>query len=326
MPPHPRIPEELRHGPFLRAQAHAVGVTDRMLNGSSYRRLFHAVWVLRAYVMTDVDWIRAASLAMPNRARMSHLTRIQALGLGFGPLRPFHFTVAGDLHLDVPGIFLHRTEVLPPADDVGVTPAAAFIGFCATARMIDAIKVGDWLLHGDHMSTIEVADLAYRDRWRPGARQVMRVLPHLNGRSRSLKESETRAILEFAGLPAPEVNYDIVEDGIFLACGDLVYLTWKLVVEYEGRQHAEDTSQFNSDISRYKRLRGRQWDYEQITQELLRQPRTMVVHVYQKLVDRGYDGPAPVFGDHWRSLFEPIRVTPHGRRWVSHLSTASMGT
>ena len=297
-----------------------------MLNGSSYRRLFPAVWVLRAHVMTDADWILAASLAMPARARMSHLTRIQALGLDFGPLRPFHFIVAADLHLDVPDIFLHRTEVLPPVDSVGVTPAAAFIGFCATARLIDAIKVGDWLLHEKHMSVLEVAELARRDHWRPGARQVMRVLAHLDGRSRSLKESETRALLEFAGLPAPEVNHDIVEDGVFLACGDLVYLAWKLVVEYEGRQHAEDTAQFNTDISRYKRLRGRQWEYEQITQELLRQPRTMVRHVHQKLVDRGYDGPAPVFGSRWQSLFEPIRLTPHPGRWVSHLSPASMGT
>ena len=250
---------------------------------------------------------------MPTDARLSHLSRLHTLGLVFGPLRPFHFVVAGDLHLDVDDIFLHRTEVLPPCDEKGVTPAAAFIGFCATARLIDAIVVGDWLLHREYMSAIEIAELARRDNWRPGAGQARRVLPQLDGRARSIKESETRVLLEFADLPAPEVNFDIVENGAFLACGDLVYIAWKLVVEYEGRQHAEDIGQFNKDIGRYKQLRRRHWDYEQITQESLRRPREMVRSVHGRLVERGYDGPEPEFGARWQSLFEPIRTRSQRR-------------
>lgn len=302
----PKVSDALRRGPFHRRDALACGATSRMLNGLSYRRLFPEVWVWIGHVMTDLDWIAAAALAVPEDARISHLARIQMLGLDFGPLRPFHFTIPRDLHLDVDDIFLHRTEVLPPVDDIGVTPAAAFIGFCATARLIDAVIVGDWLLHHEHMSSIELAELARRDRWRPGAAQALRAVPNLDGCSRSVKESETRVLLEFAGLPKPEVNYDIIEDGVFVACGDLVYPAWKLVVEYEGRQHAEDLGQFNTDIGRYKRLRRRHWEYEQVTQETLRRPRGMVRAVHQRLVERGYDGPAPVFGRRWQSLFEPI--------------------
>ena len=43
---------------------------------------------------------------------------------------------------------------MPPTDDVGVTLAAAFIFDCAKARVIDAIKVGDWLLHHEHMTRL----------------------------------------------------------------------------------------------------------------------------------------------------------------------------
>jgi hypothetical protein len=279
-----------------------------MLNGQSWRRLFPRVWVHVDHVMSNLDWIVAAALAMPERAQMSHLTRIQALGLDFGPLRSFHFTVSGDLHIDLDDIFLHRTEVLPPLDDVGVKPAAAFIQYCATARMIDAIKVGDWLLHHRHMTVLEVAELARRDDWRPGAKQVRRVLPHLDPASRSLKESESRAVVVFAGLPVPEVNVDLVVNGRKLGCVDLLFRLWLLVLEYEGRQHAETTEQFNIDITRYAGFREELVAYIQITNEMLKHPRALVIRIHRKLVERGYDGPAPVFGARWQSLFDPIAV------------------
>lgn len=271
--------------------------------------------------MSDLDWIAAAALAMPTQARTSHITRIHALGLGYGPLRPFHFTALGDLHLDVKDIFLHRTEIwLPPYDDRGVSPAAAFIGYAETARMIDVIKVGDWLLYQGHMSAPELVELAQRDRWRPGAGQVLRVFPHLDGRARSVKESETRALLVFAGLPLPGVNVDLFDGMTFLACVDLVYERWRLIIEYEGRQHAEDHFQFDRDVGRYAGLRGAAWEYVQVTQQALKQPKNLVRHVHTKLVERGYDGPAPVFGGRWRSLFEP--VAPE-RRCLSNLKTAA---
>jgi hypothetical protein len=243
---------------------------------------------------------------------MSHLTRIQALGLDFGPREPYHFTVPGDLHIALDDVFVHRTEVLPPLDDVGVTPAAAFIQYCATARMIDAIVVGDWLLHRHHMTILEVAELARRDDWRPGAAQVRRVLPHLDARSRSVKESETRALVVFSGLPRPEVNVDLEVNGRWLGCVDLLFRIWMVVLEYEGRQHAETVEQFGRDIVRYAGFREELVAYLQITNEMLRSPRSVIRRVHRLLVERGYEGPAPVFARRWDSLFNPIAATTNG--------------
>jgi hypothetical protein len=314
MPAPHRIPAPLTRRPFARREAAALGLPPKVLRGRRFRRLFPRVWIHVDHIMTQLDWIVAASLAMPERAQLSHITRIQALGLVVGPARPFHFTVAGDLHLDLDDIFLHRTEVLPPLDDIGVTPAAAFIQFCATARMIDAIKVGDWLLHHRHMTVLEVGELARRDHWRPGAAQVRRVLPHLEPGSRSLKESESRAVLVFSGLPRPEVNKDMcTARGELLGCGDLVYVLWKLLVEYEGRQHLTDLAQWNGDIDRYRGLRDEGWRYVQVTNEKLDTPKKLVAEVYGQLVRGGYDGPTPVFGARWTSLFGPIDVRPRLR-------------
>lgn len=240
---------------------------------------------------------------MPTRAQLSHVSRIQALGLDIGDATPVHFTVSGDLHLEMNGVFLHRTEVLPPLDDVGVTPGAAFIQYCATARMIDAIKVGDWLLNNRHMTVLEVAELAKRDRWRPGARQVRRVLRHLDPGSRSLKESETRALVVSSGLPAPEVNVPLIVAGERIGIVDLLIRCVMLALEYEGRQHAESITQFNRDIHRYAAFRRNGVEYLQVTNEMLGLPKTLIHRIHARMVELGYDGPAPIFADRWESLF-----------------------
>jgi len=315
MPPPTEIPVDLRSGPFTRGQAIRVGLPGRALLGRRFVRLFPRVWVCADRPMSDADWIEAARLAMPASARMTGITRIQALGLGVGPCRPFHFVVQGDLHIDLADIMLHRTIAMPPVDDVGVSPAAAFIALAAQARVIDAIKVGDWLLNHEYMTILELLELARRDRWRPGAREAAWLVRHLDGRSRSLKESETRAILVFAGLPHPELNKNVHNSqGELLGCGDLVYLDWRLLVEYEGRQHDDDHAQWNSDIERYRGFRDDGWRYVQVTSEKLRTPRKVVAEVYGQLRRGGYEGPAPILGATWRSLFAAVSATLPVRR------------
>lgn len=313
--PAPRpVPPALLAGPFTREYAARLDVSSTMLEGQRFVRLFPRVWRHVDHVMTVPDWIEAARLAAPRGARLSHGTRIRLLGYDDGPDRPYHLTIEGDLHLAIPGIMLHRTVRMPPCDEAGVTPAAAFVQSCDDERLIDLVKKGDWLLHREHASADEIAQVAARDPWRPGAEQVAAVLPWLEERSRSPKESEVRVLLVAAGLPRPESNVDLVLGGRWLGCVDLLYRKWLLVVEYEGRQHAFDTGQFNHDIGRYGGLRREDVAYVQITQEMLRQPRALVTYVHSELVRAGYDGPAPVFGEAWHAAF---RRVPSRRRWDS---------
>lgn len=307
MPAPPPLPRAVLDGPFTSAHAASLGLSEKVLRGQRFRRLHPRVWVHVDRALTQEDRIRAAELALPSRAQVSHVTRIQRLGLDILDAEPLHFTIAGELHLALEGIRLHRTKVLPPLDDVGVTPAAAFVQMCADVRLIDAVIVGDWLLHRRHMSVAEVADLARRDHWRPGAHQVLAVLPHLDAGAESPKESETRAVLVFAGLPRPEVNANVVNPhGVLLGRGDLVFRLWKLLVEYEGRHHLTLVDQWNRDIDRYGGFRDDGWDYIQVTNEKLGRPKKLVSEVYGHLVRRGFDGPAPVFGPRWASLFSVI--------------------
>lgn len=299
------VPDDLLRRPFSRNEAAAAGVTGRMLRGQRFVRILPTVYRHRDHEMSEDDWVAAARLALPEYARLTGITRIQQLGLDYGPRMPVRFVVEGDLQLAYDEIFLHRTKRLPPLDEIGVTPAAAFISYCRRARVIDAIKVGDWLLQHGHMTLTELHDLALAAQWRDGASEALWILDHLDGESRSLPESETRALLEFAGLPAPAVNHRLpIDDAIVI--GDLVYLEWRTVVEYEGSQHQLDRGQYVADIGRYALMRRHDFTYVQVTKENLAHARTLVLQIHRELEGRGYDGPPPDFSPRWRSLFTRI--------------------
>lgn len=278
-----------------------------MLQGKRFVRVHPNVWRLRDHEMTEADWVAAATMALPDRAHLTGISRLQQLGLDYGPKRPLRFVIQGDHHLDIDDIFLHRTKQLPPTDEVGVTVPAAFIAYCAGARVIDAIKVGDWLLNRGHMNIESVRALALSGLWRAGAHEAVWLLDHLDERCCSLKESETRAILVFAGLDRPAVNVPLDVGEEVVVIGDLVYQRWRLAVEYEGAHHQQDRGQYVADLDRYALFRAADIAYVQVTHEKLNHAKTLVGEVYRALLARGYDGPPPEFGERWRMLF--IRVS-----------------
>lgn len=298
--------EDWKPGPFTRAQGKANGVTSRMLQGPGFERVHPRVWKPADHVMTDADWLLAAKLALPAGARLTGITRLQQLGLDYGPKRPFRFVVDSDVHRFVDGVFLHRTKKMPCCDQDRVSVEAAYMAYCSLCRVIDAIKIGDWLLHEGHMDGRRLEAMAVAEPWRAGAQEVMWVLPYLEPRSRSLKESETRSVLEFAGLPRPESNAELGLDEEIKVFGDLVYRKWHTVVEYEGDHHQADRQQYSSDIDRYALFRDHHISYVQVTKERLDRPRSVVLEVDKVLRSNGYDGPLPQFGERWKLLFGPL--------------------
>jgi hypothetical protein len=303
------VPAHLASRAFSRAEAIDAGITPRMLQHPRFVQVHPSVYRLDGVRLDEHGRIAAARLALPSDARVSHGTRLRLLGVERGSLLPIHFTVARDLHLDLTDVMLHRTAVMPPHDDECVSVEAAFIGYIASARLIDRVVIGDWLLHHGHTSIARLLDLASRQEWRPGVAELRQLVPLLEDRSRSIPESEVRICLQMAGLPLPEVNADVHdESGSFIACGDLVYRLWKLLIEYEGGQHFTDADQIASDVDRYARVRRDGWSYVQVTGRHLRAPTSMVRRVHRELVACGYDGPPPVFGPRWDELFRQPKL------------------
>lgn len=314
------LPADLPPGPFRYADAIAVGVTPAMLRTNRFRKLHRGV-----YVRTDdeVDFaaqVAGARLALPPDARLSHLSRIQDLGLQIGPNLPLHFTVARDHHVVPQGVMLHRTKVMPPADERGVLPAAAYIAACDSMALLDLIVIGDWPFHERHMSELELHELARFQRWRPGAPQALRLARFLDAASASPEESRMRAFVVFARLARPTVNVRIFDDPNS-PVADLWLEEYQLALEFEGGHHFTSLTQAKRDIWRYAEMRGAGIEYIQVTHDMLARPKAFVLHVEQTLRRRGYAGPSPDFGLGWAALFRP--VTKVGSCGLEDIQTAT---
>jgi len=299
------IPDGLLTRPFTSHEALAAGVKRGALNGPRFERIHRGVYVVKGLKLDLTQRIAAARLALPRDAHLSHITRIQQLGLELGPPDPLHFTVDRDLHVTPRGVFLHRTKRLPPTTSGGVSPAAAFLSIADRLPLLDVLVVGDWLLHQDLMSLEELATLAHRDSWRPGAAQALWVMPHLDGRAASPQETRSRCYLVFAGLPKPLVNVPLTDEpGSPIL--DLLLREWMFAFEYEGGHHFRSAVQIKRDVWRYALVREAGVGYMQIYDEVLAQPRGFVLRAHQLLAARGYGGPAPDFGARWMSLSQRV--------------------
>ncbi|MCF6378791.1 hypothetical protein L2K70_14345 [Nocardioides KLBMP 9356] len=300
------IPDDFLHGPFGRLDALDAGVPARVLEGVRFRRLHKGVYVHRDHDMTWADHVEAARLALPESARTTATTRLRQLGFSLGNAWPLHFVVEGDLHLELDGVFLHRTVKMPPSDDAGVSVEAAFVALCADSRLIDAITMGCVLLNKQRLDLGLLDQVLTEEKWRRGVPETAYVLPFLDGRCRSMKEAELLSYVVFAGMPMPDVNVAIeVAPGVELT-PDLRFAHYEQVVEFEGGQHQGERGQYLADIDRYALYRRHAVPYELVTKERMRSPKSVVRLVHHALVERGYDGPPPHFGEHWDSLFRPI--------------------
>ena len=308
------IPDDFMHGPFARHAALDAGIPARVLEGKRFRRLHKGVYCHRDHTMSWLDTVAAARLAVPAGARTTGATRLQQLGLDVGARSPVRFVVQGDLHLELDGVFLHRTVKMPPTSDDGVTAEAAFVAYCAEARTIDAIRAGCVLLHRGQLDRDQLDEILHGENWRRGVPETAYVVPFLDDRCRSLPEAELLAYVVCAGLPIPEVNVPIeVAPGTWVT-PDFRFSATGLVVEYEGTQHQEERGQYNADIDRYGAYRRAGIAYELVTKERLRSPKSAVRMVHRALVDKGYDGPPPDFGGLWCALFEPLALVVRPRR------------
>jgi very-short-patch-repair endonuclease len=88
-----------------------------------------------------------------------------------------------------------------------------------------------------------------------------------------------------AGLPVPECNLVIGDDDGPIGRVDLVYLAYKLIIEYEGDQHRTNRAQWNRDIDRHEDFVRDHWTLMiRVTSERSRWPRQLVRGIY------GFDG------------------------------------
>jgi hypothetical protein len=296
------IPEALNGQPFRIADARALGVSSKTLQGARFRRVARGVYVAVASDSPRLR-VRGVMLALPPGTLATGVTGLQLLGSDVGPPLPMTFATTHPRQVRRRDVKVMRIIELPAHRDGVAAPEHCWLVAASTLNLLDLVTAGDSLVRRRRttLARLQSAVQGYSGRGIRLARTAVRLVRE---RVDSPRETWLRLCLVLAGLPMPECNLIIGDDRGPIGSVDLVYLEYRLIIEYEGDQHRTDRNQWNRDIDRQEDFTRDNWTLIRVTSERARWPRQVVRTVYQALRANGNDGPPPQFGPLWVSLFE----------------------
>jgi hypothetical protein len=237
--------------PFRGSAAVAAGtVTKNELRGPRYQRLFPDVYVAASDQPPDlITRSRAAYLLVGHRdGVLGGYSAAALLGADCAQRgAPAEVIVAGAQRRH-PGLRVSRGDVALAdqwlASGCHVTsPDRTAWDLVRRLELVEAVVVLDAIggLRFAGASALTWANLLARRESQPGARGCRRLKQALalaDPRAESPMETRQRLLLVRAGLPPPEVQYELVDDyGFVVARFDLAYPELLLAIEYDGRKH-----------------------------------------------------------------------------------------
>lgn len=281
--------------PFTVAQAERAGLTRKRLRGPHFQRLLRGVYVDATVPVTPTLRARAVLATAGPGAHLSHASAARVLGVPIPTLPDEHVTV-GDPEGRRPreGVRVHlrtrsRTVVregLPVS-----APAQLFCELATLVGLVDLVVVGDHLVRRHGLAPAELVAAAGTVPGSAG-REARRAAAYVRERVDSPMETRLRLLLVLAGLPEPQVNVTVrTLDGEPVRRYDLCWPEVRVVVEYDGRHHAEREEQWEADLGRREAIDDSGWRILVVTgRGLHREPGRTVERVFRVLRGRGMAG------------------------------------
>jgi hypothetical protein len=282
MPP-ASVPPQLRREVFLGSAAVRRGLlTSRQLDGPSWRRLFHGVYVHRDVEVTHELRARAARLLLPDGVVTG---RSAAVLWGVDLV-----AATDDVELTLPptahacrvrGLRVRRA-VLPREHrwrrgDIPVTtPEATAVRLAGLLIGDDAVCAVDQMIATGVVDLEPIRRLAAEGRG-PGAARARRVCALADGLAGSPQETRVRLLIGRSQLPMPIAQYWVKDAGA-AARVDFAWPEQKLALEYDGLWHAAP-GQFAKDRARLNRLREAGWRVVFVTARDLHHPAELIARI-----------------------------------------------
>lgn len=253
-------------GPFRGSEAIAAGVLTRAkLRGRRFRRVFPDVYV-PAHWPDDLRTRSLAGYLLVQRQGgvLAGYSAALLCGVDCAPrAAPAEVLITGEARSH-PGLCVYRDRV--GASDIAVVegcrltrPARTAWDLARRLPPLEAVVTVDGLAR---RGRFDPAELLARRRDRPGVRgcrRLDRVVDLADPRAESPPETRLRVLLMEAGLPKPEVQYEVRDEyGFTLARADLAYPDARLAIEYDGAVHF-DRLHNHRDQDRDARLASHGW-------------------------------------------------------------------
>ena len=284
------------------------GVTEWDLRSRRFRRLFTGIYVRSSTPVTPWVLAEAAVLLAGPRAVASHHTAARLWGGVVPDDGHTHIVSPGRRH-QVRGLKAHRTKPQQRTTRLrGIrltTPEQTFLDLAADLGLVDLVVLGDSLVKAGRTTPRELAQSAstYSGRNRAVAARAARLV---RAGVDSPMESRLRMLMVLAGLPEPVVNHVVrLPGGNVRFRFDLSYPEHRLVIEYDGRQHAESDAQWDRDIDRREWMDGNGWRIVVVrSRDIYGRPALTLSRIISAMRDRGVR--VPRLSEEWRQHFPSL--------------------
>jgi hypothetical protein len=295
--------------PFTVGEALGAGLDLTELRARRWHRVFRGVYVASGVRLTLLLRTRAALLLHPSAAHVSHATAAALYRIAVPDDPDVHVTVQRQVdRRSRPGLRAHVRAGGSTRRIVQGVPASSplqlFIELAASLPLVDAVAAGDAMIRLGLVTFDELNDHCAQARGRH-SRTARRVVAYVREGVDSSMETRVRMLIVLAGLPEPQVNFKIRDEfGTVLRRLDMSYPTVCLMVEYDGRQHAERVDQWESDIDRREGFDNDGWQTLIVTSAgIYKDPERTLMRIRKALRAKGVRvGP---MSDAWRAHFPP---------------------
>ena len=276
------------------ASARAAGLTRAQLRGPAFVRLAHDRRVRLDDAVDTPERLALLARVLPDDAAYSHGTAAALLGAPVDPPRRPHVALTPRRVLPQhAGLVVHARRM--EAGDVVVhrgvrltSGAQTFLDLAAGLPPAELVAVGDALLRSGHLTPAQLSDRLARAARVRGVVRARDCAPMLSPQSASRPESLVRYWLTTSPLPEPQLQVPVHDRwGQVVAHGDVGYPEWRVLLEYEGRQHA-DVAQFGRDVDRYSLMAADGWLVLRFAARHLKGPSVIVERTRRALVSRGW--------------------------------------
>ncbi len=248
----PRVPAQLRRGPFTLADAQRVGLDRWHLEGASWLRIGPGTYAWAGQAETPRLKLDAACRRLPTAAVFSGLTAAWLHGLDVAPCNPIEVTIPKGAGVSARSGMVVRRAALAKNEVVNLrgiraTSIVRTLGeISARLSLIESVVMVDMALRA---KAVRLADFASWVRGRGRAAGVVKmrcVVGHAEPKAESPMESRLRMLLVLGGLPRPEAQVSLHDHlGRFLGRPDLYYRSHKLGIEYDGGTHRNSLAEDN---------------------------------------------------------------------------------
>jgi very-short-patch-repair endonuclease len=266
-----------QHGVVTREQLRQAGLSDKQIHrrcvNGDFARVHPGTFVACASAPTWESCLTAAVLSIEGAAAgmrsAARLHRLDGFTSGAVEVIKFGQGVRRD------GVIIHRTDHLPRSHrttvrGIATTTVARTLLDLGAVVSRDALELG--VESAIRMGLASHAHLERQlDRSRGHGRRDRSVLQHVLNLRKGLKPTESVfetklfQVLRRGGLPLPQRQIPVYEDGVFLARPDFLYPETRVAIEAVSRKHHLAPAYEVRDVDRRRRLIGAGYTVIEVT-------------------------------------------------------------